>query len=91
LGVRNIEASVRGYESIGFRASRKLTVSQLGARGQEIEAGEGTILLLQPEKSTDNVASLLSEGGAEGILGISIEVVSLQTARDVLKSHKTAI
>jgi len=68
IGVRNLEASVKEYESIGFRASRKLTVSQLGAQGQEIEAGQGTILLLQPEKSTGNVASFLAERGAEGIM-----------------------
>jgi hypothetical protein len=87
MGVRDLEASVKEYESMGFRPSRKLAVPHLGARGQEIEAGQAPILLLQPEKSTGNVASFLAERGAEGVMGMSIEVTSLQTARDVLKSN----
>jgi catechol 2,3-dioxygenase-like lactoylglutathione lyase family enzyme len=87
MGVRDLETSVKEYESMGFRPSRKFAVAQLGAQGQEIEAGQGPILLLQPEKSTGSVASFLAERGAEGIMGVSIEVASLQTARDLLKSN----
>ena len=87
MAVSDLEASVRAYESMGFRPARKLAVPQLGAQGQEIEAGQGTILLLQPEKSAGNVASFLAERGAEGVMGVSIEVANLQTARDVLKSN----
>jgi len=67
MGVRDLEASVRAYEAMGFRASRKLAAPHLGARAQEIEAGQGTILLLQSENSTSKVASFLAERGAEGI------------------------
>jgi len=83
MGVRDLEASVREYESMGFRPARRLAVPQLGARGQEIEAGQGTILLLQPEDSTRRVSAFLAERGAEGIMGVSIEVGSLQTARSL--------
>jgi catechol 2,3-dioxygenase-like lactoylglutathione lyase family enzyme len=87
MGVRELGTSVGAYESIGFRASRKLTVSQLGAQGQELEAGDGSILLLQPKNSTGSVASFLAERGAEGIMGVSIEVASLQTARSLLEAN----
>ena len=86
MGVRDLEASIRTYESMGFRSSRKLTVSQLGAQGQEIDAREGSILLLQPETSAAKVASFLAERGAEGIMGVSIEVANLQTARSLLEA-----
>jgi catechol 2,3-dioxygenase-like lactoylglutathione lyase family enzyme len=86
MGVKDLEASVRAYETMGFHSSRKLTVSELGAHGQEIEAGKGSILLLQPENSTGKVASFLAERGAEGIMGVSIEVASLQTARTLLEA-----
>jgi catechol 2,3-dioxygenase-like lactoylglutathione lyase family enzyme len=87
MGVRDLQASLREYESMGFRPARKFAVPQLGARGQEIEAGDGTILLLQPEMSTGKVGSFLAERGAEGIMGVSIEVASLQTARTVLEAN----
>ena len=34
---------------MGFHPARKLAAPQLGAQGQEIEAGQGSMLLLQPE------------------------------------------
>jgi len=87
MAVSDLEASVRAYESMGFRPARKLAAPQLGALGQEIEAGQGTILLFGPENSTGRVASFLAERGAEGIMGVSIEVGSLQTARSLLQAN----
>jgi catechol 2,3-dioxygenase-like lactoylglutathione lyase family enzyme len=87
MAVRDLEATVKEYESMGFSPGRKLPAPQLGAQGQEIEAGRGSILLLQPENSTAKVASFLAERGAEGIIGISIEVASLQTARSLLEAN----
>lgn len=63
---------------MGFRPGRKLAAPQLEARSQEIEAGDGTILLLQPQEPTGKVASFLAERGAEGIMGVSIEVASIK-------------
>ena len=87
MAVSDLEASVRAYESMGFRAARKLAAPQLEAQAQEIEAGQGTILLLQPRESAGKVASFLAERGAEGIMGVSIEVASLQTARSLLQAN----
>jgi catechol 2,3-dioxygenase-like lactoylglutathione lyase family enzyme len=87
MAVNDLQESARAYESMGFRAGRKLAAPQLAARGQEIKAGQGSILLLQPQDSTGKVASFLAERGAEGIMGVSIEVASLQTARTVLESN----
>jgi hypothetical protein len=87
MAVTDLQESARAYESMGFRAGRKLAAPQLGARGQEIEAGQGTILLLGPENPTGRVASYLAERGAEGIIGVSIEVANLQTARRLLETR----
>jgi catechol 2,3-dioxygenase-like lactoylglutathione lyase family enzyme len=87
MAVSDLETSVRAYESMGLHPVRKLAAPPLGARGQEIEAGQGTILLFEPENSTGKVASFLAERGAEGIMGVSIEVASLQTARNLLESN----
>jgi catechol 2,3-dioxygenase-like lactoylglutathione lyase family enzyme len=86
MAVRDLGASVKAYESIGFRASRQMRASQLGAEGQEIEAGQGSILLLQPENSSSRAASFLAERGAEGVMGVSIEVANLQTARSLIEA-----
>jgi len=87
MAVRELEATAKEYETMGFRPGRKLAVPQLEARSQEIEAGDGTILLLQSQASTGKVASFLAERGAEGIMGVSIEVASLQTARTLLEAN----
>jgi len=87
MGVRDLEGSIKAYESIGFPRGRKLVLPQLGAKGQEIEAGQGSILLLQPENTMGKVASFLAERGAEGVMGVSIEVASLQTARSLLEAN----
>jgi catechol 2,3-dioxygenase-like lactoylglutathione lyase family enzyme/predicted lactoylglutathione lyase len=87
MAVRDLEATVKEYESMGFRSGRKLAAPQLGAKSQEIEAGDGIILLLQSHQPTGKVASFLAERGAEGIMGVSIEVASLQTARSLLEAN----
>jgi catechol 2,3-dioxygenase-like lactoylglutathione lyase family enzyme len=87
MAVKDLQASLREYKSMGLPNSRKLAVPQLGAQGQEIEAGQGTILLLQPEKLDGKVASFLAERGAEGIMGVSLEVASLKTARSLLEAN----
>jgi catechol 2,3-dioxygenase-like lactoylglutathione lyase family enzyme len=87
MAVKDLQASTREYEALALPASRKLAVPQLGAQGQEIAAGQGTILLLQPEKLDGKVASFLAERGAEGIMGVSLEVASLKTARRLLEAN----
>src|ERR1051326_887784 len=87
MAVKDLQASVREYKSMGLPTSRKLVVTQLGAQGQEIVAGQGSILLLQPEKSDGKVASFLAGRGAEGIMGVSLEVANLQTTRSLLEAN----
>jgi len=67
MAVRDLEATLNEYESMGFRPARKLAAPRVGPKGQEIEAGEGTILLLQSNESTGKVASFLADRGAEGL------------------------
>ena len=55
-------------------------------RGREIEAGGGRIVLLEPKGKTGKAASFLAERG-EGIMGVSIEVGSLETARALLEKN----
>jgi hypothetical protein len=66
MAVKDLQASTREYEALALPASRKLAVPQLGAQGQEIAAGQGTILLLQPEKLDGKVASFLAKEARRG-------------------------
>ncbi len=59
---------------------------ELGAIGREIDAGQGMILLVQPTSKKGKVASFLADRG-EGIMGISVEVASLETARELLEKN----
>jgi hypothetical protein len=86
MAVHDLDAAVKAYELVGLRAGRKLKVPTLGAKGREVEAGRGMILLLQASDSGGVVASYLA-GGGEGIMGVSIQVRDLEAARAFLETN----
>ena len=85
MAVKDLAAATNAYGSIGLRAGRKLQVGQLEATGQEVAAGQGVILLLQPNNSKGTLASFLAQYG-EGIVGMTIEVRDLDAARTLLRA-----
>ena len=84
--VKDLTAATKVYESVGLHAGRKLELSQLGADGREMEAGQGVILLLQSKDTGGPVASFLAKRG-EGLMGVSIEVGQIETARKILETN----
>ncbi len=86
VAVKDKERAAKTYEAMGLPASRKMEVKTMGAKACEVKAGDGWILLLQPDDPGGRTARFLSQRG-EGIIGISIEVSSLATARKHLESN----
>ncbi len=86
IGVRDLVTATKAYESVGLRSGPRRNLPQLEANGREIEAGRGVILLLEPRSVDGNVASFLADRG-EGIMGMSIEVGDLSTARKLIETN----
>lgn len=86
IGVRDLVTATKAYESVGLRSGQRQNLPQLEASGREIEAGRGVILLLEPQSEVGKVASFLAHRG-EGIMGVSIEVRDLGTARKLIERN----
>jgi catechol 2,3-dioxygenase-like lactoylglutathione lyase family enzyme len=84
--VRDLKAATKAFALAGLDAGEGRRFPALGAAGREIEAGRGRIVLLEPKGKTGKAASFLAERG-EGIMGVSIEVSSLETARALLEKN----
>jgi hypothetical protein len=84
IAVKSAARTARAFEKAGLKAGRKLTLEKLDARAREIEAGQGTLLLLQPRGPRSPVAAFLKKRG-EGIIGLGFEVARLDTARSVIE------
>jgi hypothetical protein len=85
ITVKDLELATKGYEAIGLRPGRKLQMPQLAAKGREISAGQGAILLFQTNNTKGPLTSYVAQQG-EGIIGMSIEVRDLQVARSLLRA-----
>jgi catechol 2,3-dioxygenase-like lactoylglutathione lyase family enzyme len=83
--VKDLETATKGYGALGLRPGRKQRMPQLAAKGREISAGQGVILLLQATDTKGPLASYVAQHG-EGVIGMSIEVRDLQIARSLLRS-----
>jgi hypothetical protein len=84
--VPDLKAATKAFASAGLYAGDKRKFSALGATGHEIEAGGGRIVVLEPKSETGKAASFLAARG-EGIMGVSLEVASLETARALLERN----
>ena len=85
IAAKDLETATKGYGALGLRPGRKLRIPQLAAKGREITAGEGVILLLQATDMKGPLASYVALHG-EGVIGMSIEVRDLQIVRSVLRN-----
>src|SRR5437899_13101903 len=66
---------------------RKAKLDHADAKGTEFQVGQGTILLLAPTKDDGKTAMFLKQHGEGGILGASIEVGDLSSARHFLDEN----
>jgi hypothetical protein len=84
--VANLKKAVKVYTSIGLRPKGALKIPYLGAICREVAVGSGSILLIQPTQAGGYAASFLKQAG-EGIMGVSLAVANLSTARALLAQN----
>jgi catechol 2,3-dioxygenase-like lactoylglutathione lyase family enzyme len=82
--VSDLDAAIDFYEGLGLKVRFKhKRIPYLGGRGAEVRYNNNTLALLEPD-GPGLVADFAAERG-EGIMGISIKVGSLQTARGLIR------
>jgi hypothetical protein len=79
--VRDLDAAARSFERIGLRVGAAFPEPRLDATARRVEVGAGAILLLAPSAANGAVARYLAARGGPGLLGASIAVRELATAR----------
>jgi catechol 2,3-dioxygenase-like lactoylglutathione lyase family enzyme len=85
LAVDDLESAARSYATVGLPVGPEMAVSHLQATGREVEAGEGSILLLQSEAAQGPVARFLElRKAAAGIMGTTLRVDNLGIAEQTL-------
>jgi catechol 2,3-dioxygenase-like lactoylglutathione lyase family enzyme len=86
LVVSDLDAAIDFYEGLGLEVKFKnKKIDYLGGRGAEVRYKNATLALLEPD-GPGLVADFAADRG-EGILGVSIEVGSLQTARALINGN----
>ena len=80
MAVKDAEATAQSFGRIGLPPGRGVQLAALGARGRLVEAGIGSILVLEPSDPRGQVAAFLAARG-EGLFGLSIQVRHLDLAR----------
>jgi hypothetical protein len=86
LVVSDLDAAIDFYEGLGLEVhSKHKKIDYLGGRGAEVEYRNATLALLEPD-GPGLVADFAAERG-EGILGVSIKVGNLHTARHLIESN----
>jgi catechol 2,3-dioxygenase-like lactoylglutathione lyase family enzyme len=84
MSVKNLGQTTKAYEAVGFLRGAKMALPAIGATAQEFQAGDGTILLVSPAAQDGATAKFLSDRG-ESVMGVSIEVQSLEKTQSVLR------
>lgn len=80
--VPDLDGAVRSFARIGLAAGGTFADARLAARGRRIQVGAGAILLLSPASAGSGpVARLLEQRGGAALLGASLAVRELATAR----------
>ncbi len=87
IAVRGLEEAAKRYQHIGLTRKLTLDLPWLNAKGLELQAGNGSILLLAPTGDKGETVRFLAQRG-EGVIGASIEVASLATCERSLKQSK---
>ncbi len=86
LVVSDLDAAIAFYEGLGLDVHFKnKKIQYLGGRGAEVRYHNATLALLEPD-GPGIVADFAAERG-EGILGMSVKVGNLQTARTYVNQH----
>jgi catechol 2,3-dioxygenase-like lactoylglutathione lyase family enzyme len=86
LVVSDLDAAIAYYEGLGLQVgSMHQKIHYLGGRGAEVRYRDNNLILLEPD-GPGVVADFAADRG-EGILGVSVQVGSLQTALDLVNGN----
>ncbi len=85
LAVDDLELAARTYASAGFPVGPERSVPALEAKGREVEAGGGSILLLKSDAPHGPVAGFLKRRqAAAGLMGTTLWTPDLREAEEAL-------
>jgi len=87
FAVRDLDASLRNLHDAGLESGETREAKFLGAKGREVKAGKGCMLLLQSADEKGVLHEFLSDHEDGQIIGISIEVSDLNKARSWVEGH----
>ena len=87
FAVHDLEAGIRRLQDAGFESGQPREAKFLGAKGREVKAGNGCLLLLQSIDKNGLLANFLSDRHDGEIIGVSIEVSDVDKARSWVESH----
>jgi catechol 2,3-dioxygenase-like lactoylglutathione lyase family enzyme len=87
FAVRDLEASLKNIQDAGLDPGETREAKFLGAKGREVKAGNGCLLLLQSVDKTGILAKFLSDRHDGEIIGVSVEVSDVEKARSLIESR----
>ena len=87
FAVRDLEASLKNIQNAGFEPGETREAKFLGAKGREVKAGNGYMLLLQSIDKNGVLAKYLSDHHDGEIIGVSVEVSDVEKARSLIESR----
>ena len=82
--VSNVQEAVKQSELLGFAPGRNRTLKVLGARGREVQCGQGAVVFWAPDKKSGPLAAMLASHGP-GPFGVSVRVESLSRAHEIVE------
>lgn len=87
FAVRDLEASLRSLQEAGLEPGETREARFLEAKGREVKAGDGCLLLLQSIDKKGVVNKFLSDRHDGEIIGVSVEVSDVEKARSLIESR----
>lgn len=87
FAVRDLDAQLKTIQQAGLEPGETREAKLLGAKGREVKAGHGCLLLLQSTDENGLVNTFLSNRDDGEIIGVSIEVSDLIKARSWVEGH----
>jgi catechol 2,3-dioxygenase-like lactoylglutathione lyase family enzyme len=87
FAVQDLDASLENLKDAGFESGETRQAKFLGAKGQEVKAGKGSLLVLEPVDDKGALSKFLTNHDDGEIIGISIEVSDLNKACSWVEEH----
>jgi catechol 2,3-dioxygenase-like lactoylglutathione lyase family enzyme len=87
FAVRDLDASLQNLHDAGLEPGENREAIILGAAGREVQAGNGSLVLLQSVHENSALNKFLSNHDDGSIIAVSIEVADLNKARSWVEGH----